>query len=217
MGDPILFENMLIRKMMKLAEIKENDVFYDLGCGHAQNLIIAASEYGVKHCVGFENDPARCKEARRRVQTKSLSSQVTINQKDFQSARLAYADVVFYGLEPNFGLIDWFNKKLKRESRLIYYANALLPAIKPTKRDYPFYVSKAPIEEAQTEHEWLASIVGKSNRTTEELWREIFWRDKEDKERYTVGFFGPPNIRDLKADKNLLRLRLEKRKSSRAA
>ena len=61
-GDAILFENMLVGNFenmlvgkMLVAEIKTDDVFYNLGCGHAQNLVLAATEYGVKDCIGIEN------------------------------------------------------------------------------------------------------------------------------------------------------------------
>ena len=97
-GPAILFENMLIRKMLELAQIKKDDVFYDLGCGYAQNLILAVSDYGVKDCRGIELSYARCKEARRRIEKKGLDRRIIIVNRNFEDVDIADADVVFYGL-----------------------------------------------------------------------------------------------------------------------
>ena len=41
LGPAILFTNPEIRRMLKLAGAGQRDVFFDLGCGWGQNLIIA--------------------------------------------------------------------------------------------------------------------------------------------------------------------------------
>ena len=44
-GYPDFFDNRHKRKMLKLAEIKSSDAFYDLGCGDASLLILAVKEF----------------------------------------------------------------------------------------------------------------------------------------------------------------------------
>lgn len=53
--------------MLSLANAGRNDVFYDLGSGWAQNLIIALTEYDVKKAVGIENDRERYDRSLRRL------------------------------------------------------------------------------------------------------------------------------------------------------
>ena len=205
-GDPILFENMLIRKMLNLVNIRKSDVFYDLGCGYAQNLIVAATEFSVKDCIGIEKKPMRYKEALRRLRKMSLFKKITIVNEDFQHVDLEEADVVFYGLSPDHDIIDKFKNNLKKGCRLIYYFNTLLPAIKPRVIDYPFYVSIVPLKEAKSEHEWLSSIIGIKNLSNTKLWRELYW--KYNGKGRSIGFFGNDG-NYINSLKRLLRERVE--------
>jgi precorrin-6B methylase 2 len=41
--------------MLKLAEIKPSDTFYDLGCGDASLLILAVKEFNAKEAIGIES------------------------------------------------------------------------------------------------------------------------------------------------------------------
>jgi len=51
-GHPILFDNQEIRQMLSLARVGPSDVFYDLGSGWGQNLIIAITEFMLKEQLG---------------------------------------------------------------------------------------------------------------------------------------------------------------------
>src|SRR5579864_1404972 len=66
-GWQILFTNQEIRKMLSCADVRKNDIFYDLGCGLGQNLIIALSEFGVKEAVGIEVDKKTYEKAKWRL------------------------------------------------------------------------------------------------------------------------------------------------------
>lgn len=196
--------------MLGLACIKKDDIFYDLGCGYAQNLIVAATEYGVRNCVGIESKPMRYREALRRIEKKSLSNRITIVPENFDYVDLEAADVVFYGLMPDHELVHKFKDNLKKGCRLIYYFNALLPAIKPAGMDYPLYVSKAPVREAKTEHEWLSAIIGRNDLASNELWQEMYWRYRDNGR--PVGFFGIDG-NYLRSLKKFLRERLAENRS----
>ena len=62
-GEPILFTNQAIRKMLSLAKVGEADVFYDLGSGWGQNLILALTDANAAKVVGIEKVDARLKKA----------------------------------------------------------------------------------------------------------------------------------------------------------
>ena len=67
MGHAIYFPNQDIRRMLRLAKAGRNDVFYDLGSGWGQNLIIALTEFNVKKAVGFEINKSRREKAENRL------------------------------------------------------------------------------------------------------------------------------------------------------
>ncbi|MES0341538.1 MAG: hypothetical protein ABUK08_04405 [Candidatus Humimicrobiaceae bacterium] len=48
----------IIKKMLKLAEVKPGDIVYDLGSGDGRVIIEAARSFGAK-AVGIEIDPLR--------------------------------------------------------------------------------------------------------------------------------------------------------------
>jgi precorrin-6B methylase 2 len=205
LGPPILFTNIDIRRMLRLVQARPNDVFYDLGCGWAQNLIVAATEFGVKKCVGIERDKRRYEKAVQRVKARGLSNKVKIvsgNFEDLIDGTLEGEDVheatiVFYGLSTSADFLKRLSKKMRKGARLSYYYNTLFPEIKADRSDYPFYVSIHPFKKPRTEHDWLNSIIGKeksslgsnSRPSTSELWDELthdydYWGLRGEVSRY---------------------------------
>jgi precorrin-6B methylase 2 len=189
LGPPILFTNIDIRRMLRLAKAGLRDVFYDLGCGWAQNLIIAATEFNVKKCVGVERDKRRYHKAVQRVRARNLSSKIRIIRGNFEDMidgvltdeDIKEATIVFYGLSTSPDFLERLSDKMRRNARLVYYYNTLFPEIRADAMDYPFYVSKHPFTRPVSEHDWLTSIIRKEKSslgngrkpTTEELWQEL--------------------------------------------
>ncbi len=205
LGPPILFTNIDIRRMLRLARARPRDVFYDMGCGWAQNLIIAATEFGVKKCVGIERDKRRHAKAVQRVKSRGLSSRIRIVRGNFEDLvdgalkgeDLKEATIVFYGLSTGPDFLERLSSKMRGRARLVYYYNTLFPEIKANKSDHPFYVSKHPFTRPVSERDWLASIIQKEKSTintarepsTNELWDELthdydYWGLRSEVGRY---------------------------------
>ncbi len=188
-GDPIRFTNQEFRKMFDLANLGRDDIFYDLGSGWGQSLIVALTEYDVRRAVGIEKDRERQAVSNLRLRRRKLEQRAVIVPQDFRDlysskltgASLEEPTVVFYGLTSDDELIDAMRKKAKTGCRLIYYFNGLFPEIKAEKVDFPFFVSVVPFRKPVSEYDWLAAILkkkrsslGQSGRPTpEELWDEL--------------------------------------------
>jgi len=189
-GQPILFENAEIRRMLNLAKVGKNDVVFDLGCGWAQNLIIAATEFDVKKCFGIEQLEDRYDKAQEIVREWSLPDKITIIKGQFEDlfegkskeAKLEDATVIIYLLGTDKKFISQLSKKLQKGCRLVYYYNTLIPEIKPDAIDHPFYVSIFPFKRPSSELDWLKFVVQKEKSSlvqgkepsAEELWDELF-------------------------------------------
>src|SRR5260370_41214374 len=52
----------VVDRMVELADLKKDDVVYDLGCGDGRIVVTAAKKYGVK-AKGFDIDPERVKDS----------------------------------------------------------------------------------------------------------------------------------------------------------
>ena len=53
-GEDISVPDNVVRKIFRLANLRETDMFYDLGCGNNNAVTIAAKEFKVKRSVGIE-------------------------------------------------------------------------------------------------------------------------------------------------------------------
>lgn len=109
----------VVKKMLEVAEIREGDVVYDLGCGDGRLVVAAAKKYGTRG-FGFDLDPVRVKEARANVEKAGVGHLVTIEQKNIFDVDLSPASVVTLYLLPsiNVRLIPQL-KQLKNGSRVI--------------------------------------------------------------------------------------------------
>src|SRR5438105_6500486 len=90
----------VVDKMLELAEVKKGDVVYDLGCGDARILVTAAKKYGVKG-FGFDIDPDRVKDSLENVKKNKVEDLVAIKKADIFTLDLKDASVVTLYLLPN--------------------------------------------------------------------------------------------------------------------
>jgi uncharacterized protein (TIGR03000 family) len=109
----------VVDKMLELAEVKKDDVVYDLGCGNGIIVVTAAKKYGCK-TMGFDIDPQRVKESRANVKKNGVEKLATIEEKDIFKLDLSPANVVTLYLLPdlNVKLIPQL-EKLKPGSRIV--------------------------------------------------------------------------------------------------
>jgi len=83
-----------IRKALRLANLRRNDVLYDLGAGDGRVLFIAAREFGAR-AVGVEVGPVQYLLLRLKVAASELGDQIQVRWGDFYKADLREADVAF--------------------------------------------------------------------------------------------------------------------------
>lgn len=88
-----------VNRMLELAELKPDDVLYDLGCGDGRFVVTAAKKYGVR-AVGVDIDPMRIAQSQRNVKTNGVSHLVTILKADIFQMDFSDATVVTLYLLP---------------------------------------------------------------------------------------------------------------------
>ena len=109
-----------IHKMLKLAQLKPNEVVYDLGSGDGRALIIAARNFSAQ-AVGIEINPLYCFFTKLAITIFGLRKEVKIICGDFFAQDLTQADVVIcYLTQPtNKKLMKKFEKELRPGTRII--------------------------------------------------------------------------------------------------
>ena len=112
----------VVDKMLELAEVKEGDVVYDLGCGDGRIPVTAAKKYGARG-VGIDIDPQRIKEANDNVQKNGVGDRVRIIQGDLFETNISEATVVTLYLLPSLNqkLIPKLTKELKPGTRSVHF------------------------------------------------------------------------------------------------
>jgi len=122
----------VVEKMLELAEVKKDDLVYDLGCGDGRIVVTAAKKYGCK-AVGYDLDPQRVKESLENVTKNQAGDLVKIEQKDIFTLDLSQANVITLYLLPslNVKLIPQL-EKLKPGSRIVSHDFAM-EGVKPDK------------------------------------------------------------------------------------
>ncbi len=90
----------VVDRMLEMAEVKKDDIVYDLGCGDGRIVVTAAKKYGVK-AIGVDIDPQRIREAKENVRTNGVAHLVTIKEADIFEMDFSDATVVTLYLLPD--------------------------------------------------------------------------------------------------------------------
>jgi cyclopropane fatty-acyl-phospholipid synthase-like methyltransferase len=136
----------VVDKMLEAAQVKKNDLLYDLGCGDGRIVIAAAKKYGCK-AVGYDINPERVKQSRKNVVENKVGDLVEIEQADVFELDLSEANVITLYLLPslNVKLIPQL-EKLRPGSRIVSH-DFDMRGVKPDK------VIKLTPENDYREHE----------------------------------------------------------------
>lgn len=83
----------VVKQMLTLAQLKPDEILYDLGCGDGRVAIMAAQEFGARS-VGVEMREDLAKQALVKVGELGLEGRVKIVQGDMFKLDLSQADVI---------------------------------------------------------------------------------------------------------------------------
>jgi SAM-dependent methyltransferase len=115
----------VVERMLEAARVTKDDVVCDLGCGDGRIVITAARRYGCR-AIGYDLDPLRVQEARKKATEHGVAHLVTIEQKDVLKVDLQDASVVtlYMGPELNVRLIPQL-RRLGPGSRIVSHEFAI--------------------------------------------------------------------------------------------
>jgi len=110
-------------EMVRLADVKSDDVVYDLGCGDGRLVIAAVRKAGCRG-VGIDIDPERIKESRKNAIIAGVQDRVRFVEQNFFDSDVREATVMLIYLFPdvNIRLRAKFLKEMKPGSRLVSHA-----------------------------------------------------------------------------------------------
>ena len=142
----------VVDEMLKVADIKPNEMVYDLGSGDGRVVITAAQKYGAR-AVGVEISAKEVAESRTKIAEAKLEKRVQIKEADIMNVDLSDADVVtMYLLTSSNDVIrPNLEKYLKPGARVISHDYPIrgwepksIHEIEALKRKHHLYVYEMP-------------------------------------------------------------------------
>ncbi len=111
-----------VRAMLKLAEVSEGDVLYDLGSGDGRIIVMAAKEFGA-NAIGIEIDPLRLLWTRFVIWRHKLHQKAEVIRGNFFHINLENASVVtiYQGHEINKKIREKLSTDLGKGTRVVSY------------------------------------------------------------------------------------------------
>jgi SAM-dependent methyltransferase len=116
----------VVAQMLQFAQVRADDVVYDLGCGDGRIVIAAVKEKGARGvCVDI--DPQRIREARANAAAAGVLDRIRFLEQDLFAADIAGATVVVLFLWPevNLKLRPKLWRELRRGTRVISYVHSM--------------------------------------------------------------------------------------------
>jgi tRNA G37 N-methylase Trm5 len=110
----------VVERMLELAEVKEGDVVYDLGCGDGRIVIAAVKRPGVRGvCVDI--NPVRIQESRTNARKEGVDDRIRFVERDLFKVPLGEATVVTLYLLPevNVRLRPRLRAQLRKGARVV--------------------------------------------------------------------------------------------------
>jgi len=99
--EPTTYE--IAEEMLRMADVRKNDLVYDLGCGDGRIVIMAVKERGARG-VGVDLDPERIKESKENAKQAGVTGRVHFFQQDLFKTDIKKATVVMLYLWPEVNL-----------------------------------------------------------------------------------------------------------------
>jgi cyclopropane fatty-acyl-phospholipid synthase-like methyltransferase len=109
----------IVDRMLEIAEVKGNDVVYDLGSGDGRIIIQAAKKYGARG-VGIDIDPKLVELARTKAAEEGVSHLVEFRVMDALEADLSEATVV------TLYMFHWFNNQMRPKLQSLNYGSRIV-------------------------------------------------------------------------------------------
>jgi len=112
----------VVERMLELANVQKDDIVYDLGCGDGRIVISAAKNFGALG-VGIDIDPIRIQESFENASEAGVIHRVSFRNEDLFEANIKEATVVtlFLSLSANLKLRPKLLRELKPGTRIVSF------------------------------------------------------------------------------------------------
>jgi SAM-dependent methyltransferase len=156
-GEDVQLLDETIKEIFRFVKLGENDVFYHLGCGAGNSLVIA-EKFGVKRAVGIDKDETKISEAKKLVKEKNLKN-TELRCQDIVDSELSDATVILFWFSDTKiveKMLGGFSK-LKTGTRIVTIFDPL-PKTLPSKVSFPYIIHQVPFKQVKDLKEQIMAV-----------------------------------------------------------
>tara|TARA_B100000029_G_scaffold404620_1_gene404703 strand:+ start:651 stop:1421 length:771 start_codon:yes stop_codon:yes gene_type:complete len=157
-GEDVQLPEQAFREIFKFANLRNDDVFYHLGCGNGRGLVIAKEEFNAKKIIGIDISKEKTDDAIKLIKEKN-HTEIKIIKEDIVNSHFDDADVIlFWFVDENIlkKMLPKFSK-LKQGTRIITIWGPL-PECLPQKVEFPYIMNQVPFHKTKDLQEQLLAI-----------------------------------------------------------
>lgn len=155
-GEEIQLLDDSLRDIFRFAGLGKDDVFYHLGCGTGNGLVIALQEFDAKKAVGIDIDRLKIAEAEKLLK-KDLRADLRC--QNITDSDLSDATMILFWFSDTSIIEKMFERfqKLKPGCKIITIFDPL-PGILPQKVSFPYLLFQVPFKPAKDLKEQILAI-----------------------------------------------------------
>ena len=159
-GEDVELRNDTLREIFEFASVGKEDIFYHLGCGNGNGLVLALETFGVKKAVGIDNNEQKIITAKATLEKKKLDGW-SLKCEDILQSDISDATVILFWFSDEHILENMVQKfsQLKHGCRIITIWGPL-PGCLPSKVDFPYILNVIPFKKANDLKDQVLAIFG---------------------------------------------------------
>lgn len=157
-GEDVELSDETLREIFRFANLTTNDIFYHLGCGKGNSIIIASEEFMVKKAIGIDNN-----------KEKISQGQELLHKKHITNGSFRHQDITISDINDASVILFWFSDEKIIEEMIPRFQN-LKPGCKiitiwgpltgymPDKIDFPYILNVVPFKKAKSLRDQMLAI-----------------------------------------------------------
>ena len=118
-GEDVQLPEKSFREIFKFSNLRENDIFFHLGCNNEKGVEIAINEFKVKKAIGIDNNLKKIQNAQKNIDEKKINAKVI--HQNIEESDISDATVILFWFTDEDIIHKMIKKfeKLKPETKII--------------------------------------------------------------------------------------------------
>jgi trans-aconitate methyltransferase len=157
-GEDVELSDDALRDIFKFAKLGENDIFYHLGCGGGNSIVIALQEFRAKMAVGIDSNKEKISRGQKLLEEKHIENG-SFRHEDITVSDISNATVILFWFSDE-KIIEKMVPKfenLRSGCKIITIWGPLIGHM-PDKIDFPYILNVTPFKKAESLREQMLAI-----------------------------------------------------------